>query len=190
MFGLEASLEGYAAAIGLVGSLFVFLLQQRRLIQLRKQENYLALELASTDLFRFEAQYGAVLAPYMEASRPENFEGDVGNDAIATNFYLQQLNLFEIAVRLRKQNGFEPRIFGSWVIWFFDASQSWYFRDNWSSWRENYTGSLRAVFDQPVKRFSSDGVTPEDRRFFFDHVAKSINCPVVRRWLDDLERGA
>ncbi|MCR9130717.1 MAG: hypothetical protein NXI12_14485 [Alphaproteobacteria bacterium] len=188
MFGLEASLEGYVAAVGLFVSLVIFLLQQRRLIQLRKQENYLSLELSSTELFRYEAQYGAQLAPYMATTRPDKFEGSVSGDAVATNFYLQQLNLFEIAVRLRKANSFDPKIFGSWVIWFYDAAQSWYFRENWFQWRDNYTRALREIFDAPVAKFSKEKPSIEDRRYFFLHVAKAMKCPVVKKWLDDLER--
>lgn len=187
MFGLDASLEGYAAAIGLIGSLIVFLFQQRRLIQLRKQENYLSLEIASTELFRYEAQYGAVLAPYMEPQRPDDFSPAPGDDIVASNFYLQALNLFEIAVRLRGENGFDPKIFGSWVIWFYDCTQAWYFRAHWPDWRENYTTELRQVFDASVQRFAA-GADEADRTFFFEHVSKVMKCPVVRRWLADLER--
>lgn len=188
MFGMQASLEGVVATIGLLGSLVVFLLQQRRMIQLRKQENYLSLEIASTELFRYEAQYGAVLTGYMETRQPGDFSPKPGDDVIASNFYLQALNLFEIAVRLRRDDGFDPKIFGSWVIWFYDSTQSWYFREHWPEWRENYTNALRRVFDEPVKRFSSSEPDPADRPYFFDHVSKVMKCPVVKRWLADLER--
>ena len=183
---LDVSLEGLAAAIGLVGSAAVFLMQQRRMIQLRKQENYLALELASNELFRYEAQYGAVLSDYMADEPPETSEAAASDDMIASNFYLQALNLFEIAVRLRGDNGFDPKIFGSWVIWFHDTAHSWYFRENWPEWRENYTRALRRIFDEPVRRLAEG--EPMERAYFFDHVAEVVDCPVVKRWLADLER--
>ncbi|GGE50756.1 hypothetical protein GCM10011367_27090 [Marinicauda pacifica] len=188
MFGLETSMEAVVAFAALLVSLVVFLLQQRKMIQLRKQENYLSLELSSNEVFRYEAEYGARLEPFMEETRPGEWTPGPGDESVAGNFYLQCLNLFEIALRLRQEGGFDPKILGSWVIWFHATTQSWYFRAQWPELRENYTDVLRDVFDEPVERYDEFAGDEERRAYFFGHVAKVMDCKIVRKWLKDLER--
>ena len=108
------------------------------------------------------------------------------SDGVADNFFLQQLNLFEIAARFRREKAFAEAIFGSWVIWFHDVHNSWWFRARWNEdYRDNYTKDLREIFDDPVKNYDPAAAPIQRKRAFFAHASKVFNCPVILKWLDN-----
>jgi len=179
-------LGGIANAISLLGvmaTLFVFIAQSRRAARVEQQENYLRLELASNDLFRFEADNATALEPYNDLTKPSGPD-DPAAARFARSFYFMTLNLFEISVRMRRDRTIAPEVFGSWVVWYYDTLTSWFFRQEWPDLRENYTPEIRAVFDPFVAQFDPAEDDDARKRRFFDHVGKTIHCNVVRKWLD------
>src|SRR3546814_5515542 len=66
---------------------------------------------------------------------------------IAYNLYFQTLNLFEICARFRRQGIIEHQVFASWVAWFYDTLDDWYFREMWEDFRrsEEHTSELQSL---------------------------------------------
>jgi type II secretory pathway pseudopilin PulG len=171
------------ALLGIMATLAFNGFRQAQATRVERQENYLRLELASIEIFRFEAQYAAELEGYIQPADPGG-PRSATLDRIADNFYLQQLNLFEIAARMRQEGNLNKHVFGSWVKWFYDAHNSWWFRERWQTdYRANYTTELRQVFDKAVGDydFSLDDVSRT--RSFFVGVARVFNCPIILRWI-------
>ena len=217
-----AFLGWIVAALTLLLAFISFNMQKSRERRVELQENYLRLELESNEVFRFEAAHGKVLEDYKEFERPGDWEtrwdAAPGADeaaiaakaaeraeveSIVDNFYLQQLNLFEIAARFRRDNVFADHIFGSWVIWYHDAARSWWFRDKWTrEYSDNYTSDLYYIFtpmgqllDALDKRLAERAGAPElsdqdddplaiaVKEVFFEHVSDLFHCPIVLEWL-------
>lgn len=171
--------------LGLLTTLILFFLQQRRLEKVQRQQTYQRLELASNEVFRFAADNAGVLIRYqgMERDASVDFERSCVENSVAENHIYQTLNLFEMAARLRQARFFEDEVFGSWVIWYYEMLGSWYFRHKWAEFRLNYTREMRLVFDEPIDKFDPDMDDDERKRRFFGHVAKVLKCPVVKDWL-------
>jgi hypothetical protein len=181
LLGLSLNAEAIAGLIGALVALIIFFRQQRRLLDVEKQQTYQRLELASNELFRFAADNAAVLTRYMK----EESSADLTDieKTVADNHINQTLNLFEMAARLRRAKFFEDEIFGSWVIWYYEMLGSWYFRHKWPEIRPNYTSEMRLVFDEPIRNFDPNASDAERKQQFFAHVAKVLKCPIVRSWL-------
>jgi hypothetical protein len=174
---------GLAGGLGVLVALLGLVWQQARLIRSQQRETYMRLELASIEVFRFEAANAAILGYYQGLVDPGGQRTEVA-DTVALNHYYQTLNLFEIIVRLTRAKEVDHEIFGSWVIWQHDLLCQWYFRDCWPQLRQNYTSELRAIFDRPVGQFDP-GQDGEVRKMeFFHHVAATTNIPTVKKWLD------
>jgi hypothetical protein len=168
---------------GILLTLAIFVWQNLRAARIERQENYMKLELASNDLFRFEADNAEVLVPFDELAKPPGVI-DPKADRFARSFYFMTLNLFEISIRLRKDKTIAPEVFGSWVAWYYDTLTSWYFREEWPDLRRNYTKEIRAAFDPFVTGF--DPAEDEDarRKRFFAHVGKVLKCRIIEEWLN------
>src|SRR5262245_17428377 len=182
---LLAWLQANVALLGFFLAVISFLFQQRRLEKVQKQETYQRLELASNEVFRFSATNAKVLHRYIPTEKDPSHRLDDAEDMVADNYIYQTLNLFEMAARLRQANFFEDEVFGSWVIWYYDLLESWYFRETWSRIRPNYTMEMRLVFDKPVDNFKSQPDADRRKKQFFAHVANVLNCPRVNNWLDE-----
>jgi hypothetical protein len=183
---IAAILGLIVTTLGLMITLIIFLIQQRQLVKVQKRDTYQRLELASNEVFRFAADNAAVLARY-DGMKPDpsiDFEKTVVENAIADSYIYQTLNLFEMAARFRKDKFFDDEIFGSWVIWYYAVLGSWYFRRTWEETKHNYTSEMRRVFDRPAKQFDQEPDDAKRKRNFFAHVARELNCPLVRTWLD------
>ncbi len=191
-----AAAAAIVAFLSFLGAWASFHRQAERDRRVELQENYLRLELASNELFRYEAEHGGVLAAYKLSQMPPDFRPDAASDSIADNFFLQQLNLFEIAARFRRDDVFARNIFGSWVIWYHDVATSWYFRQNWMrNYSDNYTIDLLNIFHPMIGYFEreigdadlssddNDARAQAFKRVFFEHVAKVFDCNVVLDWL-------
>jgi hypothetical protein len=181
LLGLPMNAEAIAALVGVAVALFIFWRQQQQLVSVEKQQTYQRLELASNELFRFAAGNAAVLARYMKEEPSADLTDT--EKTIADNHIYQTLNLFEMAARLRRAKFFEDEIFGSWVIWYYEMLESWYFRHKWPEIRPNYTSEMRLVFDEPIRKFDPNASDAERKQQFFAHVAKVLKCPLVRNWL-------
>jgi hypothetical protein len=185
------------ALLSFVIALRSFQVQKSRDRRIELQQNYLQLELESNSVFRFEAEQSEVLAAYTTLTRPANYTPDMRKELIADQFYLQQLNLFEIAARFRRSGALDAAIFGSWVMWFYEVTRSWWFRERWiAEYSNNYTFELNNIFTPMVAYISSfidkandpsaselHGDEVRMRRDFFEHVAALFDCDVVVQWL-------
>jgi hypothetical protein len=183
--GLFAKTQGFITALGLIVTLVFTWRQQRRLVRVEQQQTYQRLELASNEVFRFTAANAQTLIAY-QAQQPDpsiDFQSAVAQNIVADNHIYQTLNLFEMAARLRREEFFEDEIFASWVIWYYELLQSWYFRYKWPEIALNYTREMRLVFNEPVRKF--DPRTDEAQRMqeFYAHVARVLECPAVLKAL-------
>jgi hypothetical protein len=160
----------------------IFTVQSVRANRVERQENYLRLELASNDVFRFEANNADTLFKFRDET-----SGDAvisaKDELVADAFYYMTLNLFEISMRFRLDGTIDKNVFGSWVVWYYDTLTSWRFRERWPSVRENYTTDLRRIFDDPVAKFDASIPDKERKQKFFNHVASVLNCDIIKRWL-------
>jgi hypothetical protein len=79
-------------------------------------------------------------------------------------------------------------VFASWVCWFHELLGDWYFRTIWhDELRPNYTRDIRAIFDVGCQIFESSLPESERRAAFYQAVGDVMRCPLIGRWLDDLE---
>ncbi|MEL6868946.1 MAG: GNAT family N-acetyltransferase [Pseudomonadota bacterium] len=174
------------AILALIVTIIVFIVQQRQGNRIEKQENYLTLELASNDLFKFEGEHAKAIGPFQENTLPDAAHIEA-HSGLADAFFFMTLNLFEASVRFRKNLTIEKTVFGSWVVWYYDTLCSAYFRSQWPRLRENYTVELKEIFDEPSAQFDSAMAEHTRKIAFFDHVARILNCPIIRDWLDDTD---
>ncbi len=173
----------FIATIGLILTLIFFIIQQKRANRIEKNENYLRLELASNELFQFEAANAELMNIYDVPERPAGYVADQVAETRMTAFHFMTLNLFEISTRLRWDSTIEADVYGSWVIWYYNTMEGWYFRENWPEYRMNYTPQLRNMFDGFIAEWDPEEDDEARTKRFFDHVADVYDCPVVRKWL-------
>ncbi|MEM6625279.1 MAG: hypothetical protein AAF719_01115 [Pseudomonadota bacterium] len=185
MWSFVGSSVDTVALIGIFFTLVIFYFQQRRAARVEKQQNYLKLELASIELFRFEAENASLVETYDALVAPDPYLADAVTEREASTFYFMTLNLFEISIRMRYDYTIDPDVFGSWVAWYYDTLTSWYFRREWPEFRRNYTPQLRAVFDPFAETFDPNENDDARRKRFFKHVGELLNCPIVKKWLED-----
>ena len=169
-------------------------------LRVEKSGAYLSLEVASSDVFKYEAEHSEKLAPYrllrVSATARKKAIADVANAVFAYNLYFQTLNLFEVCARFRRQDVIEHEVFASWVTWFYDTLDDWYFRDQWADLRGNYTDDVRDIFDLGIALFeefgdSADAATDRQRRQrFFEWVAAQMQCTEIRDWQGKIETTA
>jgi GNAT superfamily N-acetyltransferase len=183
-------------AVGVLTLAVGFYYSHKAQIQSIKTEQataYLSLEMYSSEVFKYEAEHCALLLPYRSISRPASLPGGVAEAnaaGVAVNLYFQTLNLFEVCTRFRKKGVIEAEIFASWVAWFYDTLDDWYFRAQWREGiRENYTPDLQAIFDAGVAIFDRLGDADEPaidlqrKRAFYEAVGGQLACDEVRGWL-------
>ena len=199
-----ADLIGIMAALIALGAFvtaFLFSRNARRdALRVEKSSAYLNLEVASSDVFKYEAEHSEKLAPYRllraSATARRKAIADAPNAVFAYNLYFQTLNLFEVCARFRRQDVIEHEVFASWVTWFYDTLDDWYFRDQWAGLRDNYTDDVRDIFDLGIRIFDDLGdgadevVDRKRRRRFFEWVAAHMNCTEIRDWPTRVETEA
>lgn len=170
-------------------------------LQLRNAEVYMQLEVHSSEIFKFTAQNSAIIGPFRRLEKPEDIEhadNYLEASETALNLYLQSLNLFEVAARMRRAHLFPHEVFASWVAWFEEILQSWYFRQEWPGYiRPNYTRDVRDIFDVGHAIYAEVDDPVERSRAFYCSVAEIMRdettndpCREILRWLDELETPA
>lgn len=190
-----------AAAIALAAFLAAFWFSRRARqdgLRVEKSNAYLNLEVASSEVFKYEAEKDAHLRPYRTvyvdpAERARLAE--LPDAKIAYNLYFQTLNLFEVCARFRRQDIIEHQVFASWVAWFYDTLDDWYFREMWRDFRCNYTDDVRDIFDLGTMIFARHGEeapageADEEKRdatrkaAFYKAVAGQMQCTEIGDWL-------
>lgn len=152
--------------------------------------NYLALETASSDIFRYTAENESCVAPIRGEVAEEQWSGARHADARATllNLYYQSLNLFEVCARYRRQNMVRAEVFASWVSWFAEILEDSYFRAQWHPVvRANYTKDVRDIFDVGVGIFNAIPEPERRQAAFFSAVAEIMDdCETIAGWLSGI----
>lgn len=149
--------------------------------EVANREIYQRLELASNDLFRFEAQNPDLIRPLWEEGAVTPKEG-TAEHMVAMNYVSQILNLFEMAIRFRKENVLNPEIFGTWVAWFWSVASAPGFKWYWSCSRTDYLPTIRQVMDKGLELATSPLPEEEARRSFYAQIAEIFDCPDIRGW--------
>lgn len=124
--------------IGLVGlalTAAIFLHQQRRANRVARQETYVRLELASNDVFRFEAGNARVVE--LSFKTPSKLTAE--EERIATSYYTQILNLFELATTLRANGTLPVEVYNSWLAWKYELAESRWMQREWPELSNHYT---------------------------------------------------
>lgn len=182
-----------AAVIALLSvavALGVYSRTERRERRIEKSSAYLDLEVQSSETFRYQADNAALMARFHLPERPADVpEQDHAGWQTTLNFYFQCLNLFEVCSNFRRHAIVSPEVFASWVAWFHEILQHWYFRSIWrTELRANYTRDVRNIFDLGVEIFEREPDPARREREFFGAVACLFGgCRVVDGWLDHLE---
>jgi hypothetical protein len=163
--------------LGAPAAVYAWWVSKRRDRHLQRRELYQSLELASLDLFRFEAEHPELVeALWVEGSLPP--DADVTARYTAENYAAQFLNLFEIAVRLRSEGALPEEAFGSWVAWIWSVAGAPGFAALWPSLRPHYVERLRTLMDEALELQDQPG----GEAAFYAAVGRMFECPIVREW--------
>jgi hypothetical protein len=188
-----------ASAISLVLALIVVLgflltwLRDRRSIRVEKSAAYLQLETQSSEAFRYAAGHGQEMKPFEPRVAPKpRLNRESKGAEITRQYYFQCLNLFEVCSNFRRKGVIEKEVYASWVAWFHELLDQWYFRELWQAeMRDNYTPDVRAIFDLGVAIYAQHAKAGEDdlrKREFYKAVSHLLGgCSVIDTWLDRLD---
>src|SRR5690606_34893413 len=130
----------------------------------------------------FEADHPELVRQLWEEGTPQP-EKDSAEEMILINFLCQYLNLFEMALRLRKEDIVPHEVFGSWVVWFLNLAGAPAFSRLWEEVRCDYVHGLVEVMEKALEIIES---TPDDtarRRAFFKSMSITLEgCTDVSNW--------
>ena len=193
LMGQEASVISITLAAIAVAGFVLTGLRDRRSIRVEKSSAYLQLETHSSAAFRYAAENGAAMEPFEPRVPPKPRPSLKSNNAeITRQFYYQCLNLFEVCSNFRRKHVIDHAVYASWVAWFHELLDQWYFRELWQAeMRDNYTQDVRGIFDLGVQIYKAHPGARDDelrRREFYKAVSHLLGgCRAVDEWLDKLE---
>lgn len=150
-------------------------------------QTYQKLELASIDLFRFEAA-NAETCSFLLLDHPIDLQSLSPVERVKLISYITQiLNLFEMAVAYRRQAIFPSVTFASWVAWFYETCQSPTFQTSWESdFRPHYSKDLADLIDGGIARIRRHDNADESlkRKIFYFFVAGAFdNDKNIINWI-------
>ncbi|KAA3641498.1 MAG: GNAT family N-acetyltransferase [Bacteroidetes bacterium] len=150
------------------------------------REIYQKLELASIDLFRFEARNLDLIRPVWEKDTNLPAPGTAEFKA-TTNYVCQMLNLFEIAIKFRQDRILPPDVFGSWVAWFHDLVTAPGFPLFWEDQKWDYLPQLRHIMNAGLKLKAEETDPEVIESKFYEYVSHVLKCDIVRGWTEEGE---
>lgn len=177
-FMSQINIGDLAALLAVLVTLLTFAWQLHRGNMLRRAEVYQSLEMASNELFRFEAAHADALAPMYSPIGPQT--PPPAQDMIWRSFIFQTMNLFEMALRFRAARVFEPELYKTWVAWNYDLLSNPYFRAIWDEVKANYSDDIQRLFDRFAKTYDDFNDDTARWNAFIGHAASLLNCPHVR----------
>ena len=146
------------------------------------REVYQRLELASIDLFRFEADHPDLVRALWQEGEPAPAQNSA-EDIMLQDFVCQYLNLFEMAYRLRKDDIMSHDVFGSWVVWYLSLAGAPAFPRIWAQLRCDYVKELASIMDEAVSIHRNVHGELAQRKAFFSYFAKLLGgCPAIENW--------
>lgn len=191
-----------AALIAAASALFAWLAMRSARRQFERTEarengaaiagNYLALETASSEIFKYMAENHDGIGALRGEISTEVMADPSKAEALGVllQLYYQSLNLFEVCARFRRDKLIKAEVFASWVAWMIEILEDGYFRANWKAViRSNYTRDVRDIFDVGVEIFSRKMAEERRNRAFYAAVAEIMDdCPVIADWLTDMKK--
>lgn len=176
------SIDTIIQAISILAATLTFVIAQA--IEKKKdrkqanRESYQQLEFASIDLFRFEAENIDLIRPIWEEDR-EIPDKNTAEYIVLMNYVCQILNLFEMALKFRRDKTLLPEVFGTWVAWFQLLICSPGFREIWKDVRMDYLPELREIMDGGIRITQQE--TDEDRtkEQFYQLISSVIRYDVI-----------
>jgi hypothetical protein len=193
LMGKEANVISITLAFIAIAGFLLTWFRDQRSIRVEKSTAYLQLEMHSSAAFRYAAENGAAMAPFEPRVPPKPRPSREGKGAeITRQYYYQCLNLFEVCSNFRRKHVIDHAVYASWVAWFHEVLDQWYFRELWQEeMRDNYTLDVRGIFDLGVQIYQSHPKAGDDelrRREFYKAVSHLLGgCRAVDEWLDKLE---
>lgn len=147
------------------------------------REIYQKLELASIDLFRFEADHIEYIRPVWEETTPLP-PAQTAERNVVTNYACQMLNLFEMAIRFRKEKIMPAEVFVSWISWIYDLCNAPHFPEIWYDTRLNYTMDLRKIINKGVEYTISKSIS-DSKMEFYKFIGGHFKCSEIDLFIID-----
>lgn len=145
---------------------------------------YQTLELQSVQLFQWECEHPQFAKMFWFAENPPR---DELKRHLLRQYICQTLNLFEMAVRFRRQKIVAPEVFGSWVIWMWEVCRAPVFQKLWGGeggiWT-NYVAEFRRIMTRGIEITREPGNEASQRKAFFKFVGELFDCEDVEHWMD------
>jgi MFS family permease len=164
------------------------LINSKQQNQTAQHKIYQTLELQSVQLFQWEIEHPKQVEAFWYRKSPPR---ESIRRYLLKQYVCQMLNLFEMAVRFRRQGIIAPEVFGSWVIWMWEVCNAKVFHQLWASddalW-SNYVVEFREVMSKGVLISRGRGNDEQKRKAFFAFVGKALRCEKVLDWFDNPSR--
>lgn len=175
------SLDTYIQIATLIVATATFIIaqaiQRNRDRDVARRGIYEKLELASIELFRFEADHIDLIRPVWEEETPIPPKDSA--EYIATlNYVCQILNLFELSIKFRKDGTMPEDVFGSWVAWFFLLVKSPGFPEIWEDARGNYLPMLRNIMDGGIRIVDGESDPAKQEVRFYDYLSYLLKIDI------------
>ena len=158
--------------------------------RVEKSTAYLELEVHSSEAFRYAAENCDAMKAF-ESTDPAGRRPSTGskNAQITRQYYYQCLNLFEVCSNFRRHDVVDKTVYASWVAWFHEVLDQWYFRELWDGdLRENYTPDVRHIFDLGIQIYARESDPERRRRAFYKAVAGLFGgCAIIAHWPDTVQ---
>jgi hypothetical protein len=171
-----------------LGALLLSCLVYKREQRVERSAVYLQLETYSSTVFQYEADHATEMAPFRLVDKPTKIAKREYGEKVTKQLYLQSLNLFEVASNFRQNGVVDHETYASWIAWFEELVNDWYFREIWTEMRGNYTGVVRSIFDAGCLIYESEAIPAAKRQAaFYRAVAQTIEpggCKFVMSWLE------
>jgi|GEM_PF-4193854 len=158
-FGMDdtvsLNLDSIASIVGIIAAAMAVVVSNRRDAQNELQANrdqiYQQFELESVNLFRFEIENVELAQIVWEDCK--SFDEVQKNKAEAykvLQHICQILNLFEMALRFKKEGTVHEDVFLSWQAWIYDLCKSSIFLNYWylKGIRDNYIDLFKEIIDE------------------------------------------
>jgi len=133
--------------VTVIALLISLLHQTKQTNKIAKRDNYLQLELASIDLFKFEMEQSIktwrLYNDKHVITKPQQDEKETQEIREMTNHVTQILNIFEMSIELHRKNVFDDKIFSTWIKWIHEFAQLENFQKLWKNeLNQHYTQEL------------------------------------------------
>lgn len=159
LFGINdtvaLTLDSIASIVGIVSAAMAIIISNRHQAQKEQQAScdqiYQQLEIESINLFRFEIEHVelARITWDNEVTTFEELQKDKSKAYQVLQHICQVLNLFEMAVRFKRDGIVHEDVFSSWEAWICDLCKSEIFLRYWylEGVRDNYIALFQHIVD-------------------------------------------